>query len=376
MKVQLLDLYPQYRSIRKEVLEEVKKVCDSQHYILGKNVAALEEEIASYCGVKYAVGVASGTDALLLSLMAAGVGPGDSVITTPFTFFATAGSIARLNARPLFADIHPKTLNLDPGSLESLLRKSPRGAKAVIPVHLYGQCADMDPIMRLSRKHGIKVIEDAAQSIGAVYKGKKAGSIGDAGCFSFYPTKNLGCFGDGGMITTNARTTAERLKMLRVHGSKKRYYHDLVGANSRLDEIQAAVLRVKLKYLDRWTSQRIRNAARYDSLFKRAGLEGCVTTPYVEAFNVSVFNQYVLIVKERDRLREFLSSKGVGTEIYYPMPLHAQKCFRSLGYKNGDFPISERAAKETIALPIYPELNTAQQKYVVSTIREFYSQHL
>lgn len=373
MKVQLLDLYPQYRSIRKEVLEEVKKVCDSQHYILGRNVSALEEEIAAYCGAKHAVGVASGTDAILLALMSVGVGPGDRVVTTPFTFFATAGSISRLNARPVFVDIHPRTFNIDPGSLESLLRKNPRGVKAVIPVHLYGQCADMDPIMRLSRRHGLKVIEDAAQSIGSVYKGKKAGSIGDMGCFSFYPTKNLGCFGDGGMVTTDNLKTAERLKMLRVHGSRTRYFHEIVGANSRLDEIQAAVLRIKLKHLDKWSSLRIRNAGRYDSLFKRAALQGLVTTPYIEDFNVSVFNQYVILAKERDRLREFLGRKGVGTEIYYPMPLHVQKCFKSLGYKNGDFPVSEKASKEALALPIYPELSAQAQKYVVSSIREFYT---
>ncbi|MEK7773997.1 MAG: DegT/DnrJ/EryC1/StrS family aminotransferase, partial [Deltaproteobacteria bacterium] len=271
MKVQLLDLASQYRKIRKEVLREVKVVCDSQHYVLGKNVSGLEVEIAAYCGAKFAVGVASGTDAILLSLMAAGVGAGDRVITTPVTFFATAGAIARLGAVPVFADIHPQTYNISPGSLETLLKKNSKGIKAVIPVHLYGQCVDMAPVIRLAREYGLKVIEDAAQSIGAEYRGKKAGALGDMGCFSFYPTKNLGCFGDGGMVTADDEKLALKLKMLRVHGSKARYYHDIVGANSRLDEIQAAILRVKLKRLESWTEARIKNAARYDRLFKKAG---------------------------------------------------------------------------------------------------------
>ena len=373
MIVPLLDLSRQYRRIRKEVLREVKKVCDSQHYILGKNVSGLEEELAGYCGAKYAVGVASGSDALILSLMAAGVGQGDRVITTPFSFFATAGSIAILGAVPVFADIHPRTFNIDPHSIEALLRKSPRGVKAVIPVHLYGQCADMDRIMKVARKYRIAVIEDAAQSIGAGYKGRRAGAIGDLGCFSFYPTKNLGCFGDGGMVTTNSARLADRVKMLRVHGSRVRYYHDEVGANSRLDEIQAAVLRVKLKRLDAWSAGREKNAKRYDALFAKADIKGVLDTPKISEGCVSVYNQYVIRVKKRDELRAYLSAAGIGSEVYYPLPLHLQKCFKGLGYRKGDFPVSEKAAKEVLALPIYPELTPAAIKHVVATIGGFYN---
>lgn len=372
MKVQLLNLAAQYSKIKKEVLREVKTVCDSQHYVLGKNVSGLEAEIAAYCGAKYAIGVASGTDAILLALMAAGVGAGDKVITTPFTFFATAGSIARLGAIPVFVDIDPRTYNIDPDRLEAALKKGVKGAKALIPVHLYGQCADMDPLKKLSRKYRLSVIEDAAQSIGAEYKGKRAGVLGDMCCFSFYPTKNLGCFGDGGMVTTDNEKLADKVRMLRVHGSKVRYYHDEVGANSRLDELQAAILRVKLKYLEDWTAGRIKNGQRYDRLFKKAGLEGTVTLPYIEEGNRSVYNQYVVRVPKRDELRAHLASAGVGSEIYYPLPLHMQKCFKYLGYRQGDFPVSEKAAKEALALPIYPELKEAEQKYVVSSIAGFY----
>ena len=372
MRIPLLDLSRQYREIKKEVLREVQNVCDSQHYILGKNVSALEEEMAAYCGTRYAVGVASGSDAILLSLMAVGIGPGDKVITTPFTFFATAGSISLLGAVPVFADIHPETCNIDPLSIETLLKKSSRGVKAILPVHLYGQCADMGPIKTLARKHGLKVVEDAAQSIGARYRGRRAGSLGDAGCFSFYPTKNLGCFGDGGMVTTNNLATAQRLKMLRVHGSRKRYYYDTVGTNSRLDELQAAVLRVKLKYLDAWTERRITNARRYDRLLARAGLGEVVKLTRIEETNQSVYNQYVILVKYRDELREHLTSAGIGTEVYYPMPLHLQKCYASLGHRKGDFPVSEKVSRETLALPIFAELKTSEQEYVVSTIEKFY----
>lgn len=370
----MLDLAAQYRKIRKEVLREVKAVCDSQHYVLGKHVSGLESEIAAYCGAKFAVGVASGTEALLLALMAAGVKAGDLVATTPFTFFATAGSIARLGAIPVFVDIDPETYNIDTGKFEALLKKRGKGIKAVIPVHLYGQCADMDPIMKAARKHGVAVIEDAAQSIGAEYKGKRAGSIGHMGCLSFYPTKNLGCFGDGGMVTTNDAKLAERLKMLRVHGSRVRYYHDEVGLNSRLDEIQAAVLRVKLKYLDSWAGGRAKNAERYDRLFGRAAIKGVLSTPFIQEGNRSVYNQYVIRVKKRDELRVHLSAAGIGSEIYYPLPLHLQKCFKGLGYKRGDFPVSEAAAKEVLALPIYPELTLPQQKNVVAAIAGFYGQ--
>ncbi len=372
MKVQLLDLAAQYRKIRKEVLKEVQKVCDSQHYVLGKNVAGLEAEVSRYCGSKYAIGVASGTDAILLALMAAGVKAGDKVITTPFTFFATAGSIARLEAVPVFVDIHPLTYNIDPESLEALLKKDSKGVKAIIPVHLYGQCADMDPINKLARKYRIKVIEDAAQSIGAAYKGKMSGVLADLACFSFYPTKNLGCFGDGGMVTTNDQKLADRVRMLRVHGSRVRYYHDEVGINSRLDEIQAAVLRIKLSHLEEWTIGRIKNAARYDRLFEKAGLTSKVGLPFIQDGNRSVYNQYVVRVPKRDDLRAHLAGAGIGSEIYYPLPLHMQKCFKGLGYRKGDFPVSEKAAREVLALPIYPELKESEQKYVVSSIKEFY----
>ena len=372
MKVPLLDLTSQYRSIRTEVLKEVKAVCDSQHYILGKNCAALESEIAAYSGARFAVGVASGTDAILLALMAAGVGIGDKVITTPFTFFATAGSIARLGALPVFVDIDPRTYNINPEAVEAVLKKNAKGVKALLPVHLYGQCADMAAINKIARNYGLPVIEDAAQSIGAEYKGKRAGSIGDMGCFSFYPTKNLGGFGDGGMVTTNSPKLAELVRMLRVHGSKTRYYHDLVGANSRLDELQAAVIRVKLRRLDAWTAGRQKNAARYDALFAKAGLEGKVVVPYIDGNCLSVYNQYVIRAKKRDALRAHLSAQGVGSEIYYPLSLHQQKCFKYLGCKTGSLPESEKAAKEVMALPIYPELTVAQQKHVVASIFAFY----
>jgi len=372
LKVNLLSLKGQYGKIEKEVLDGIKKVCASQHFILGENVRGLEEEIAKYLGAGYAVGVASGSDALILSLMALGVGYGDTVITTPYTFFSTAGSIAILGARPVFVDIDPLTYNMDTEKLESALKKDRAGKiKAVIPVHLYGQCADMTRINKMAKGYGVKTIEDAAQSIGATHRGKKGGSIGDTGCLSFYPTKNLGGFGDGGMVTTNSKTLAEKVRMLRVHGSKVRYYHELVGVNSRLDEIQAAVLRVKFKYLDGWTEKRVKNAGRYDSLFKKAGLDG-ITTPYIQDSNVSVFNQYVIRAKKRDKLREYLKEKGIGTELYYPLPLHLQKCFKYLGYKRGDFPVSEKAAKQTLALPIYPELKKSEIDYVVSTIKDFY----
>lgn len=368
----MLDLASQYRKIKNEVLREIKTVCDSQHYVLGKNVAGLEAEVAAYCGAKYAVGVASGTDALLLALMAVGVKAGDKVATTPFTFFATAGSIARLGAIPLFVDIDPDTYNIDPVKLEAAIKKNGKKVKAIIPVHLYGQCADMAPIMKLGRKHRIPVIEDAAQSIGAAYRGRRAGAIGDMGCLSFYPTKNLGCFGDGGMVTTNDPKLAERLKMLRVHGSRVRYYHDEVGVNSRLDELQAAILRVKLKYLDSWAAGRERNAKRYDALFRKAGIKGVVSIPHIPKTNVSVYNQYVIRVKKRDELRAHLAQAGIGSEVYYPLPLHMQKCFKGLGCRRGSFPVSEAAAREVLALPIYPELTSAQQKYVVDTIAGFY----
>ncbi len=371
MKVQLLDLSSQYRKIKNEVMKEVKAVCDSQHYVLGKNVSGLEAEIADYCGVKHAVGVASGTDALILALKAAGVGAGDRVITTPFTFFATAGSIAMAGAEPVFVDIDPATFNIDPERLESALKRSSKNVKAVMPVHLYGQCADMGRINGIARRYGLKVVEDAAQSIGASYKGRMAGALGHMGCFSFYPTKNLGCFGDGGMVTTNDPRLADKLRMLRGHGSRKRYYHEFGGTNSRLDELQAAILRVKLKYLEQWTAGRIKNGQRYDELFKKAGIKE-VVTPRIEDGNRSVYNQYVIRAKKRDGLRAHLAGLGVGAEIYYPLPLHRQKCFKGLGYGKGSLPESERAAAEVLALPIYPELKAAEQRFVVESIAAFY----
>ncbi|MEK6599013.1 MAG: DegT/DnrJ/EryC1/StrS family aminotransferase [Deltaproteobacteria bacterium] len=376
MKVSLLNLKLQYKGIREDVLKEIEKICDNQSFILGENVKALEQEIAKYCNAKFAIGVASGTDAILLPLMAAGIGAGDRVITTSYTFFATAGSIARLNAIPVFVDIEPDTYNIDPDKLEHVIKKQsaaqrPR-LKAIIPVHLYGQCAEMEPIIKISKKYKLAVIEDAAQTIGATYKGKMAGSIGDFGSLSFYPSKNLGGFGDGGMVTTNNEKLAEKVRILRVHGSKPKYYHKMVGINSRLDELQAAVLRIKLKHLETWTNNRIERAERYDTLFKDAGLSDIVSLPVRRAYNRHVFNQYIVRVKKRDALRDYLAKEGIGTEIYYPVPLHLQQCFKYLGYKKGDFPASEKAARETLALPIYPELVLEEQEYVVKKIAEFY----
>ena len=376
MKVSLLNLKLQYQGIREEVLKEIENICDNQSFILGENVKALEQEIAKYCNAKFAIGVASGTDAILLPLMAAGIGAGDRVITTPYTFFATAGSIARLNAIPVFVDIEPDTYNIDPDKLEHVIKKQTAAQrsrlKAIIPVHLYGQCAEMEPIIKISKKYKLAVIEDAAQTIGATYKGKMAGSIGDFGSFSFYPSKNLGGFGDGGMVTTNNEKLSEKVRILRVHGSKPKYYHKFVGINSRLDELQAAVLRIKLKHLETWTNNRIERAERYDTLFKDAGLSDIVSLPVRRAYNRHVFNQYIVRVKRRDALRDYLAKEGIGTEIYYPVPLHLQQCFKYLGYKKGDFPASEKAARETLALPIYPELALEEQEYVVKNIAEFY----
>ncbi|MFQ5328394.1 MAG: DegT/DnrJ/EryC1/StrS family aminotransferase [Thermodesulfobacteriota bacterium] len=378
MNVKLLDLSQQYKGMRSEVLKAVREVCDTQSFILGSHVKGLEEEVADFCNVKHAVGVASGSDALLLSLMAIGVGPGDRVLTTPYTFFATASAIVRLGATPVFIDIDRESYNIDPDGIEEYLRKAARrtslrkSLKAIIPVHLFGQCADMSPILALARQYGLKVVEDAAQSIGSEYRGKRAGAIGDTGCLSFYPSKNLGGFGDGGMVLTNKKGLAERLRILRVHGCKKKYYHQYIGVNSRLDEIQAAVLRLKLTRLTGWEEGRIANASRYDRLFKAVGLTDIVTLPVIHPGNHSIFNQYVLRVKKRDALRAHLAAKGIGSEIYYPVPLHLQQCFREFGYKRGSLPVSERAARETIALPIYPELKAKEQRYVVETIGEFY----
>ncbi|MGC1387594.1 MAG: DegT/DnrJ/EryC1/StrS family aminotransferase [Steroidobacteraceae bacterium] len=386
-QVPLLDLKAQYAQIRGEVLAVIERVCASQQFILGEHVRALEEEIARYCGAAFGIGVSSGTDALLLALMALEIGAGDEVITSPYTFFATAGTIARVGARPVFCDIDPQTFNITSGAVQTfidtecvsdskgLVRRATGGRiKAIMPVHLYGQAADMDPLMQIARRYGLRVIEDAAQAIGTEYKdGVRVGSIGDVGCFSFFPSKNLGAFGDAGLCTANDADLAERMRVLRVHGGKPKYFHALIGGNFRIDELQAAVLRVKLKYLDGWTQARQRNAAFYDEAFERAGLGPNLITPRVVAGGRHIFNQYVVRVQRRDALRSFLSERGVGTEIYYPMPLHLQGCFAYLGHRSGDFPHSERAAAETLALPIYPELSEAQLAAVVAGIAEFFA---
>jgi dTDP-4-amino-4,6-dideoxygalactose transaminase len=385
--VPLLDLKAQFTQIRAEVMPAIDQVCASQHFILGEQVRALEEELARYCTASSGVGVSSGTDALLVALMALNIGAGDEVITTPFTFFATAGTIARTGARPVFCDIDPVTYNLSASAVQSfvdehctaqggqLINRATGGRiKALMPVHLYGQSADMDPLMALARRYGLKVIEDAAQAIGTEYKnGARAGTIGDVGCFSFFPSKNLGAFGDAGLCTTNDPELAESLRVLRVHGGKPKYFHAMIGGNFRLDELQAAVLRVKLKYLDGWTEGRQRNAAYYDAAFAAAGLGAKLRTPHAVAGYRHIFNQYVVRVQRRDALRARLTERSIGSEIYYPVPLHLQKCFAYLNYRAGDFPHSERAAEETLALPIYPELEQAQLAYVVATISEFYA---
>ncbi|MBW2490968.1 MAG: DegT/DnrJ/EryC1/StrS family aminotransferase [Deltaproteobacteria bacterium] len=376
MKVPLLDLKEQYKTIKKEVLKTTEELFESQYFILGPRVASLEKEMADYCSSKHAVGVSSGTDALLMALMAAGIGLKDMVITTPYTFFATAGSIVRTGARPVFADIDPKTYNMSPESLENAIESMTRSElerlKAVIPVHLYGQCADMAPILEICEKYGLVVIEDAAQAIGAEYRGKRAGSMGDFGCFSFFPSKNLGAFGDGGMVTTHSDDFYDTLCTLRVHGSQPKYYHKLIGGNFRLDAFQAAVVSIKLKYLDQWTTARQKNARKYRALFKHAGLEDVVESPF-EKEDRHIYNQFVIRVKERrDDLRQFLNDAGIGTEVYYPVPMHLQACFSDLNYKQGDFPEAEHAALHTVALPIYPELSDDQIEYVVDKIKEFY----
>jgi dTDP-4-amino-4,6-dideoxygalactose transaminase len=369
MNVPLLDLKAQYASIREEIREAIDRVCDSQHFILGPEVTALESEVAAFCEARFAVGVSSGTDALLAALMAVGVGAGDEVITTTYSFFATAGVIARLGAVPVFVDIDPETYNLN---AKAVADKITSKTKAIMPVHLFGRCAEMGPILEAARQQGIAVIEDAAQAIGAFdEKGRNAGTMGQIGCFSFFPSKNLGAFGDGGMVLTNNEALADMLRVLRVHGSKPKYYHRIVGGNFRLDALQAAILRVKLKYLPAWTAARRAHAQQYRDLFNEAGLRGRVTLP--EDVSGHIYNQFVIRISDRDRLQSFLKDRGIGTEVYYPLPLHLQECFRELGYKKGDFPHAERAAQESLALPVYPELTPAQQEFVVDQIGEFYS---
>lgn len=365
----MLDLKAQYAPIRDEVLGAITRVCDSQRFILGPEVDALEQELAAMLGAKHAIAVSSGTDALLASLMAFDIGPGDEVVTTPHSFFATAGCIARLGARPVFVDIDPVTFNLDTNKLEVALTSSTR---AIIPVHLFGLVAEMDPILDLARRRGIPVIEDAAQAIGARYKDRQAGSFGACGCFSFFPSKNLGAFGDGGLVTTDDSALNQRLRILRNHGAEPKYFHKMVGGNFRLDALQAAVLRVKAPRLTAWTEGRRRNAERYRQLMKSTGLDSSVTVPVEPADHFHIYNQFVLRVTERDKLRAHLQSRGVETEIYYPVPLHLQECFASLGYRTGAFPHAETAARDTVALPIYSELTDEQLRYVVESMAEFF----
>jgi dTDP-4-amino-4,6-dideoxygalactose transaminase len=364
-----LDLKAQYATIREEMQKAVLGALDAQQFILGPDVAAFESEVAAYVGCKYAIGCASGSDALLLALMALGVGAGDEVIAPPFTFFATAGAIARLGARTVFVDVDPTSYNLDPKLLEAAI--TPR-TKAIIPVHLFGLSAELNEIQKIAAAHGLPVIEDAAQAIGSKYHGKAVGNIGEMGCFSFFPSKNLGGGGDGGMITTNSSELNDKLRLLRVHGSRKKYTYEILGMNSRLDTLQAAILRVKLKYLDQWAAARQRNADLYRQLFAEQGLEKVVTTPSVPAEHVHVYNQFTIRVSERDALKAYLLKQGIPTEIYYPYPLHLQGAFANLGHKEGDFPVTERACVEVLSLPIYPELTPAQICTVVSTIAEFY----
>ena len=383
--VPLLDLKAQFAQIRAEVMPIIEEVCASQRFILGENVLALEAEVAAYCASASGIGVSSGTDALLLALMALGVGVGDEIITSPFTFFATAGTIARLGARPVFCDIDPVSFNLSPQAVAEfidrhcsiqdgrLFNRATRGRiKGLMPVHLYGQSADMDPLMVLAKQYGLKVIEDAAQAIGTEYRGVRVGSIGDIGCFSFFPSKNLGAFGDAGLCTTNDAELAESMRVLRVHGGKPKYFHAVIGGNFRIDELQAAVLRVKLKYLDGWTEARQRNAAYYTAGFAAANVAKNLITPQATVPGRHIFNQYVVRVQNRDALKDHLTAQGIGTEIYYPVPLHLQKCFAYLKHAPGDFPESERAAAETLALPVYPELNRVQLDHVVASVADFY----
>jgi dTDP-4-amino-4,6-dideoxygalactose transaminase len=368
--IPLLDLRAQYASIRDEVEEAVRRVLESQQCILGPDVPALEEEIAAFCGVRHAIGCGSGTDALLLALRALDIGRGDEVLTTPFTFFATAGAIANVGATPVFADIDPRTFNLDPASARALLRRRPR-IRAILPVHLYGLCADMDEFLAMAAERGIPVIEDAAQAIGAEYRGRRAGSIGVIGCFSFFPTKNLGGAGEGGILTTSDDRLADRLRALRVHGSRTRYYHDEVGTNSRLDTLQAAILRVKLRRLEQWTARRIAHAELYTRTLRELGAP--VQTPAPPPYPARhVWHQYVIRAPRRGELRAWLAARGIASEIYYPLPLHRQQCFLRLGYPEGSLPASEQAAREVLALPIYPELEPEQVRRTCEAIRAFY----
>ena len=378
MNVPLLDLDAHHRPLRRRLLEAVEALIDSNHFILGPEVTALEERIASYCQTQFAIGVSSGSDALLLALMALGIRPGDEVVTSPYSFFATVGAIVRLGATPVFVDIDPVTYNIDPAKIESAISSRTR---VLLPVHLYGQCADMEPILQTAEKYRLQVVEDAAQAIGAEYRGgRRAGGMSDIGCFSFYPSKNLGALGDAGMVVTSDSEIAEKLRILRVHGAKPKYHHHVVGGNFRIDAIQAAVLNVKLDYLDEWTRKRQENAARYSSWLEEINLgcgaelrlpEAVYETAGVQHYHI--YNQYVIRTSRRETLRRHLMSCGIGTEVYYPVPLHLQPCLSEFGGKEGDFPEAERAAEETVVLPIYPELTEIQQRVVVQALQDFYS---
>ena len=374
MKVPLLDLQAQYATIRDEVRASVDRVLESQQFVLSGEVKALEEELARYCQTKFAIGCASGSDALLLALMSCGVSEGDEVITTPFTFFASASAITRLGARPVFVDIDARTYNIDPAQVENAITDR---TKAIMPVHLYGQCADMNPLIALSERRRVPIVEDAAQAIGAEDRRRRAGSMGTIGCLSFYPSKNLGGAGDGGMMMTNDIDHARRLHMLRVHGEETKYHHKVVGLNSRLDALQAAVLRVKLPHLDEWIAARQRKAQQYELMFLDAGLSEEILMPFVRPGARHIFHQFVIRVsgEKRDALRNHLRQHDIGTDVYYPVPLHLQECFAYLGYREGELPAAEAAAKETLALPVYPELTDDQQDYVVRTIANFFEDH-
>jgi dTDP-4-amino-4,6-dideoxygalactose transaminase len=369
--IPLLDLQGQYKPLREDLLAAIARVCDSQRFIGGPEVEGFERDAAAYLGVPHAVGLSSGTDAILVALMALGIGPGDEVITPTFSFFATAGCVSRLGATPKLVDIDPLTYNIDPVAAEAAIGSRTR---AIIPVHLYGQCADMDAILETAKRRGIAVVEDAAQAMGAAYKGRRAGSMGQAGCFSFFPSKNLGAFGDAGLLVTGDETIAHEVRLLRNHGAGQgtgaggKYYHKRIGGNFRLDALQAAVLRVKLPHLERWSAMRRANADRYDRLFAESAAADRITRPARVPECVHIFNQYVIRVPDRDVVRAKLDAAGIGTEIYYPVPFHLQECFAPLGCRRGDFPVAEAAAEETLALPIYGELTEAQQHEVVNAV--------
>ncbi len=365
MQIPILDLKAQYANIKDEILQAISEVCDNQIFALGPAVAEFEENVAKYCNSKYAIGVSSGTDALLVSLMALDIKPGDEVITTPFTFFATAGSITRLGAKPVFVDVDRDSYNINTDAIEQKITDKTR---AIIPVHLFGQIAQMKTITDIAKRHNLVVIEDAAQAIGASQDGIKAGNFGDCGCFSFYPTKNLGGFGDGGLVTTNREDLAQKIRALRDHGQSPRYFYKVIGGNFRLDGIQGAVLNVKLKYLEGWNEKRRQNAALYDSIFK----DTPVKTPIINDNNISIFHQYTVTIPQRDKLKQFLADNNIGSAVFYPKPLHLQDCFSNLGYKQGDLPIAEQLCQEVLSLPIYSELEPNQIEYVAKTVLQFY----